>query len=534
MPSLRCPATASPTSGSPRESPVLGPAPRQASAVVGRIGSDPSVCVMSAGADALYQYFDPLHYTLLATLRTLYAQLCWRDGLSLPAVVGAVVDLEVADDELAARLHCSLNTLRARRRAIHQTRTPVAVIIHRVEPVTEPYGFLNAVRCWRWTFCYIDPELTPAIIERAAILARQPRHGPGTRSRRVQACVTVEDRRLELKRQRQAKRISNHTARHGRQQTSGPTADDHLVRAARQRAVPSAGGEGIVPLDAPSGSRRQVPPRIAPNLPGRTTALGVPELEARRARDRSGPGALRREAAAEGPSGTPDVPRIGAPGVPEIGAPAAPRCGAPGAPKLGAPGAPECGAPGVPAVGAPGAPALGTPLSPVTAKDMYTTCCQIKTDVQKHVVHAWRAREEAGHAAIRDPDGGASAAASYYQFRHPLLASASATTVDLGAFEDFLHREVTGRIGPTNDLTWSQYCAFFRYWLQLGDAQAGGIAGEIRERLRTGHVRSPQAYLMWALKRRATHTEGASAPSARPPMSAELYGKIQRREREHV
>jgi len=78
---LRSPATAASPSGSLRESPALASAPRPPGAIVGRIGTDASVCVMSVGADALYQYLDPLHYTLLATLRTLHAQACWRDAV---------------------------------------------------------------------------------------------------------------------------------------------------------------------------------------------------------------------------------------------------------------------------------------------------------------------------------------------------------------------------------------------------------------------------------------------------------------------
>ena len=106
----------------------------------------------------------------------------------------------------------------------------------------------------------------------------------------------------------------------------------------------------------------------------------------------------------------------------------------------------------------------------------------------------------------------------YDHYRQVLLASAGITPVDLDAFEDFLDREVTGRIGPTDRLTWPQYRAFFRYWGQLGETQATGIAAEVRERVRTGSVQSPQAYLMWALKHRATAAQrtGSSLPRPTP------------------
>jgi len=130
-------------------------------------------------------------------------------------------------------------------------------------------------------------------------------------------------------------------------------------------------------------------------------------------------------------------------------------------------------------------------------------------------------------------DAASRASGAYDHYRRVLVTSAGITPVDLDAFEDFLDREVSGRIGQGDRLTWSQYRAFFRYWGQLGEAQAAGIAAEVRERVRTGSVQSPQAYLMWALKHRATATQrtGASSPRPTPLNSTNPSGSPARSER---
>jgi len=246
-----------------------------------------------------------------------------------------------------------------------------------------------------------------------------------------------------------------------------------------------------------------------------------------RARKRlSGPAVPSCDATSRRPPAT-DAPKTGAPGVPRVGKPGAPTDGAPGAPKVGAPRAPECGAPGVPAAGAPRTPGRGQPGFPIPANDNYTTCCCIETDVKKHVVHAWHSHEPASAAATGRADAASRATGPYDHYRQALIASTAASAADLAAFEEFLDREVIGRLGTSASLTWAQYRAFFRYWAQLGDAQAAAIAADVRERAGAGRVRSPQAYLMWALKRRATHTERDSSPSPRPSGPATIHGKIE-------
>jgi len=158
---------------------------------------------------------------------------------------------------------------------------------------------------------------------------------------------------------------------------------------------------------------------------------------------------------------------------------------------------------------------------------MYTTCCYIETDVQKHVVHARHSRKSASDPATGRADAASRVSGPYDHYRQALLASTAASAADLAAFEEFLDREVTGRLG-TDPLTWSQYRAFFRYWAQLGDAQAAGIAADIRERAAAGRVRSPQAYLMWALKRRAARTERDSSSSPRPSVPPTVHDKLER------
>jgi len=158
---------------------------------------------------------------------------------------------------------------------------------------------------------------------------------------------------------------------------------------------------------------------------------------------------------------------------------------------------------------------------------MYTTCCYIETDVQKHVVHARHSRKSASDPATGRADAASRVSGPYDHYRQALLASTAASAADLAAFEEFLDREVTGRLG-TDPLTWSQYRAFFRYWAQLGDAQAAGIAADIRERAAAGRVRSPQAYLMWALKRRAARTERDSSSSSRPSVPPAGHDKLER------
>ncbi len=206
---------------------------------------------MSTTADALYQFFEPMEFTLVAMLRILYAQSCRKGRIVPPVPPGEEVTLDVKDDELAARLHCSLNAISAMRRSIQHGVSPVAVLVRSVTPVTRQYGSLTAVHCWRWVFYDVDPELTPQLVEHAHMLALARATRLRGRGRRVTIGITLEGRRAELVRQRSAKHAPKERGAEQDTRTrdaGGPSAVHH------RRAYPDR--PGAVPPSAapPSGA----------------------------------------------------------------------------------------------------------------------------------------------------------------------------------------------------------------------------------------------------------------------------------------
>ena len=216
----------------------------------GERGRDPHdhVAVMSTTADALYQFFEPMEFTLVAMLRILYAQSCRKGRIVPPVSRGEEVALDVKDDELAARLHCSLNAISGMRRSIQHGVSPVATLVRSVTPVTRQYGSLAAVHCWRWVFYDVDPELTPGVVEHAHMLALARAARLRGRGRRATIGITLEERRAELVRQRSAKHAPKERGAEqhaGTPDPGGPSAVHH------RRAYPDRTGT-VPPSAAPT------------------------------------------------------------------------------------------------------------------------------------------------------------------------------------------------------------------------------------------------------------------------------------------